>query len=229
MRYYPLLLDLHDKTCLVVGTGRVGTRKIKTLLKASPHRIVALDTSCASAEIHELAAIYPALVLHTRPFTEEDLIGVDLVFACTCNRELNQRIASLCKKKHILCNITDAPNEGDVILPSIIERGDLLLALSTSGNSPALCKKIRQELDCHFGQEYEALLVLMGRIRTAVLAIGQDSDDNAACFRALVNSSIIDALKDQDTQKMQDILQTILPAQLHPSIGAMIHDIFSHI
>ncbi|MFA6810945.1 MAG: bifunctional precorrin-2 dehydrogenase/sirohydrochlorin ferrochelatase [Desulfoplanes sp.] len=229
MRYYPLLLDLHDKTCLVVGTGRVGIRKITTLLKASPRRVVAVDSAPPTAQLQTLANAYSALVLSQRPFAMQDLDNVDLAFVCTSNRALNQKIATECTQRRILCNITDAPNEGDVILPSLVERGDLLLTLSTSGKSPALCKKIRQELDCHFGQEYETLLVLMGRIRSAVLAIGEDSDNNAACFRALVNSSITDALRDRDTAKIQDILQTILPAQLHPSIGAMIHDIFSHL
>ena len=229
MRYYPLLLDLHEKTCLVVGTGRVGTRKIRTLLKASPQRVVAMDTAPATTELLELAAKNPALIVTGRAFTPRDLDGTDLVFACTNNRELNSSIARACREKKILCNITDAPHEGDVVLPSIVERGDLLLALSTSGTSPALCKKIRQELDCRFGQEYELLLVLMGRIRSTLLTLGQNPDENAVCFRALVNSSLTDAIRDRNSTQVRTILRSILPEQLHPSLGAMTHDLFSHI
>ncbi len=229
MRYYPLLLDLHRKSCLVIGTGRVGSRKIKTLLKASPRKILAVDTTPAGADLQRLAAANAALVLVSRPFKAEDLDDADLVFACTSNREVNRHIARACKEKNILCNITDAPDEGDVVLPSLVERGDLLLTMSTSGRSPALCKKIRQELDCRFGQEYELLLVLMGRIRSTLLTLGQSSDENAVCFRALVNSSLTDALRDRDIERVQSILQSILPAQLHPSLGAMTHDLFSHL
>lgn len=226
MRYYPLLLDLHGKHCLVVGAGRVGTRKIRTLLQASPKHLLVLDTAPFSPELTRLATQHQGLVLENRPFSSHDLASMHLVFACTSNHEFNGEIARACKDRNILCNITDDPDAGDVVLPSIIERGDLLVTVSTSGKSPALCRVIRQELDCRFGEEYEILLDLLGRIRQALLSLGRSSDDNAQCFRALVNAPLLEAIRNEDTRAIQRMLTSILPEELHPSIGALTHDLF---
>ena len=226
MRYYPLLLDLHAKKCLVVGAGRVGIRKIRTLLKAQPGHLLVLDTAPFSRELMQTAKNSPNLVLENRRFSTNDLESMHLVFACTSNRTLNAEIAELCTSRNILCNITDDPDAGDVVLPSIIDRGDLLVTLSTSGKSPALCKTLRQELDCRFGEEYETLLELLGRIRQALLPLGQCCDMNAECFRSLVDSSLLAAIRDRDTTAITTILATLLPKELHPSIGALTHDLF---
>ncbi|GAU08979.1 precorrin-2 dehydrogenase/sirohydrochlorin ferrochelatase family protein [Desulfoplanes formicivorans] len=226
MRYYPLLLDLHHKNCLVVGAGTVGTRKIRTLLKASPKHLLVLDTAPFSTKLTRLAARHPELVLENRTFSANDLDQKHLVFACTSNRTLNAAIARGCQQRNILCNIIDDPQAGDVVLPSIIQRGDLLVTVSTSGKSPALCRTLRQELDCRFGEEYEILLDLLGRIRQAMLPLGQDSDDNAECFRSLVNSSLLAAIREKDTDEIRTILARLLPKELHPSIGALTHDLF---
>jgi precorrin-2 dehydrogenase/sirohydrochlorin ferrochelatase len=226
MRYYPLLLDLHEKNCLVVGAGKVGTRKIRTLLKASPNHLLVLDTAPFSTELTRLAAHHPELVLENRSFSSDDLDQMHLVFACTSNRALNAAIAQGCQQGGILCNIIDDPQAGDVVLPSIIERGDLLVTVSTSGKSPALCRVIRQELDCRFGEEYEILLELLGRIRQALLSLGRNCDDNAQCFRALVNAPLLEAIENEDTRAIQRMLTSILPEELHPSIGALTHDLF---
>ncbi|WP_462324912.1 precorrin-2 dehydrogenase/sirohydrochlorin ferrochelatase family protein [Desulfoplanes sp.] len=226
MRYYPLLLDLHDKSCMVVGVGRVGIRKIKTLLAADPGRLLALDRFPPDPGLLELTQKHPALVFEQRGPTPGDLDRTDLVFACTSDRGLNATIAHDCKKRGILCNITDDPEAGDVVLPSLIQRGDLLLALSTSGKSPALCKRLRQELDCRFGEEYELLLELLGRIRHALLPLGLCCDDNAECFRSLVDSPLITAIRDRDMGAVHSILLALLPEQLHPSIGALTNDLF---
>jgi precorrin-2 dehydrogenase / sirohydrochlorin ferrochelatase len=226
MRYYPLLLDLQEKSCLVIGAGRVGLRKIRTLLRAHPRQILVLDTSSFHPDLTHLAEQHPELVLIHRPLSPDDLDQVQLVFACTSNHALNAEIAATCKKHNILCNITDDPDAGDVVLPSVIERGDLIVTLSTSGKSPALCKALRQELDCQFGEEYEILLELLGRIRQALLPLGQCCDDNAECFRSLVRSSLLTAIRDQKTHEIQTILTTLLPKELHPSIGALTHDLF---
>ncbi|PIE69414.1 MAG: siroheme synthase [Deltaproteobacteria bacterium] len=227
MRYYPLLLDLHAKHCLVIGAGKVGLRKIRTLLKARPGKLVVLDTAPISSELTRIAAAMPQLVLLHRAFQEEDLNGMHLVFACTSTRSLNAAIAKACTERGILCNITDDPQAGDVVLPSIIERGDLLITLSTSGASPALCKRIRHELDTQFGEEYTILLQLLRRIRELLLPLGQPSDTNAQCFRSLTRSSLLTAIRDQDTTAITHILTDLLPPELHPSITPIMYDLMT--
>jgi precorrin-2 dehydrogenase/sirohydrochlorin ferrochelatase len=227
MRYYPLLLDLREKTCLVIGAGRVGLRKIRTLLKAHPKRLIVMDQRSFSTEVTRLAGEHPELVLKQGIFVPDNLDRADLVFACTSDRLFNAEIARACHQKRILCNITDDPDAGDIVLPSVIDRGDLILTLSTSGKSPALCKILRQELDCRFGEEYEVLLELLGRIRQALLPLGQCCEDNAECFRSLVRSSLLTAIRARNTSEIQTILASLLPEELHPSIGALTHDLFS--
>ncbi len=227
MRYYPLLLDLHEKNCLVVGTGKVGMRKIKTLLKAEPGHVLALDTAPFDDDLRQLADNHPNLFLCKRAFEPKDLDDVHLVFVCTDNRAVNASIARACKEKGIFCNIANDPDAGDAVLPSIIQRGDLLITLSTSGKSPALCKALRQELDCQFGKEYDLLLRLLGRVREALLPLGYDSDTNAGYFRSLVASSLLTALAEHDAATVTSILENILPQELHPAIAAMTHNLFT--
>ncbi len=105
-----------------------------------------------------------------------------LVFAATNDARLNRQIMEDAKKAGILCNLADAPDDGNFILPSILEQGDLVCAVSTSGASPALARKIRKDLDHYFGPEYGLFLILLGNIREKLLADGHDPKRHKQIF-----------------------------------------------
>jgi precorrin-2 dehydrogenase/sirohydrochlorin ferrochelatase len=158
------------------------------------------------------------ITFEQRSFHHEDINGRFLVFACTGNRSLNESIAKQCRRKGVLCNIADQPEIADFIVPASFSRGNLTVAVSTGGGSPALSKKIRRELEDCFGEEYEMILQIMARLRPCLLALDLKTEDNTAIFRRLVNSDLLKALREHRIDEASEILKKNLPAQLRDNI-----------
>jgi precorrin-2 dehydrogenase/sirohydrochlorin ferrochelatase len=106
----------------------------------------------------------------------------------------------------MLVNIVDDPAKCNFILPSLVQRGDLSIAVSTGGKSPALARKIREDLQRRYGPEYESVLAIMGSIRKRILAQGQSSQANRAVFEALVSSDILQAIRDGNRNRIKQII-----------------------
>ena len=212
MRYYPVFLNLEGKPCLVVGTGQVGARKVASLLDAGAE-VLALDLEPPSGKMAELLG-RPALVHEVRPFAESDLDGRFLVIASTSSEEINQRISDLCETRGIPCNIVDQPDKCSFIVPAMFTQGDLTLAISTGGFSPALARKIREDLVDYFGKEYGEFLAIMGRLRPLVLELGRSTEENTALFRSIVESDCLDRLKRGDRRGARDTLTALLPEEV---------------
>ena len=214
MRYYPVLLDLHDKYCLVVGVGQVGTRKVRTLLSCAPGRLRIIDTREPDSCWRELID-QGLLEYHIRSFRDDDLNDCFLVIASTSDEALNWRISRLCAQRGILCNIVDQPEKCSFILPAMHSQGDLTIAVSTSGSSPALAKKIRQDLSTCFGPEYARYLGLMRRLRSLILELGRPTEENTLLFRDLTQSQLLDAVHREDHAQILAVLREVLPESLH--------------
>ncbi len=167
MKYYPVNLDVKNRKCLIVGGGRVGTRKVITLLDCGA--IIIVVSPVASEKLLELAD-NSMITMKKRPYQASDLDGMFLVFGTTDDEELNRQISADAEKLNMLCNIADRPNVCNFILPSIVNRGDLVISISTSGKSPAFAKKLRKELEKQFDVEYTEFLRLMGAIREKLLS-----------------------------------------------------------
>ncbi|UIJ38814.1 bifunctional precorrin-2 dehydrogenase/sirohydrochlorin ferrochelatase [Desulfobaculum bizertense] len=224
MRHYPAFLNLSACSCLVVGAGAVGLRKITTLLSAGPREICVLDLGEASKELLDLCAS-PSLHFEQREFDESDLKGRTLVFACTNNAKVNSHIAELCQKHGTLCNIADAPDKSTFIVPASLKRGALVLALSTGGASPAVSRRIRMELEKALGPEYEPFVAIMGRLRPLILNLGLPTAQNTTLFRQLALGPLPEALRENDMLRVRDLLNEALPPQLHSHIGELLDGI----
>lgn len=221
MRRYPMFVSLEGRHCLVVGAGQVGLRKIRSLAQCGASPLTILEPRRPDAALEDLAAL-PDVRLLRREFAESDLDGVFLAIAATGDPGLNRRIAGLCRQKDILCNVIDAPEQGSFIVPSSVVRGDLTIAVSTGGASPALTKRIRKDLQERFGEEYAQFLTLLGRLRPAVLALGRTSGENAALFRALAGSRLLEALRREDRPLARSELTSLLPGELHHLIPELL-------
>lgn len=192
MAYYPIMVDLTDKEVLVVGGGSVAGRKIVTLLEYGA--VVSLVSRELSPEIKgyvESGRIRYLGEEFSMVFLKEKF----LVIAATDDAELNHRISQVAEEKGMLINAIDQPADCNFIVPSIIKKGDLVVAVSTSGKSPALAKKIRKQLTEYFGDEYEPFLRMMGRIRNEVISSGPDPEENSRLFTRIVDSKLFDAIK----------------------------------
>lgn len=217
MRYYPLFADLTRKRCLVVGAGEVGRRKIGTLAACGAKEVLVLDTRAPDADLAETLAL-PVVSFEQRSFEDTDLDGRFLVIASTSNEELNWRISRACEGRGILCNIVDQPEKCSFIVPALFTQGDLTVAISTGGGSPALARKIRKGLGDFLGSEYGAALVLMSRLRPLVLELGLGSPKNATIFRGLLDSGLLEALETRDMDQASALLAEHIPSELHTRI-----------
>ena len=207
MHYYPIFLKVENRACLVVGGGEVGVRKVKTLLRCG-----ALVGVVSSEVVPWLAEKIQEGVLERvgTHYEEHQLRGRFLVIAATDNVELNCRIAQDAEKRGLLCNVVDYPREGNFILPALVERGALTLAISTSGKSPALARQLRQDLEQRFGMEYADFLELMGAVRSRLLEVSHDSDANKEKFDQLIQSALLELVRRRDQEGVDRILRSVL-------------------
>ena len=196
MKYYPAYLDLRERPCLVIGGGAVAERKALALLEAGAS--VTIISPALTPKLHELSESGKITHLQ-KQYEEKDLTGEFLVIAATDSSEVNILVASACRKKHVLVNVATPPEESTFIVPSVVERGDLLIAISTSGASPALARKIRQDIEQRYGAEYELFLEKLSAIRQRVLEEIPDENRRRQAFQAIVDSDIIDLIRQGKT------------------------------
>lgn len=207
MRYYPVHLDIQNRNCLVVGGGAVGTRKVVTLLNCGAN--VTVVSPDISEKLRELAGS-PGLTLKQRPYQPADLAGMFLVIGATDDETLNRRISRDAEQRGTLCNIADRPEICNFILPSIVQRDDLVVTISTSGRSPALAKKLRKSLETQFGEEYGVLLRLMGGIRKKLLDQSHEPEAHKPLFEQLINSDLTELIKQGKTNEIDSRLLNVL-------------------
>ena len=207
MRYYPIHLDIQNRSCLVVGGGGVGTRKVMALLKCGAR--VTVVSPVISERLHNLAESTP-LTLKPRPYRTADLESMFLVIGATDDEALNRQISRDAENRNILCNIADRPEVCNFILPSIVQRKDLVITISTSGQSPALAKKMRKTLEGQFGDEYGELLQLMGAIRKKLLSQAHEPEVHKPLFEQLINSDLSSMIRESKTEAINALLFKIL-------------------
>jgi precorrin-2 dehydrogenase / sirohydrochlorin ferrochelatase len=208
LSYYPIFVQMEGMRALVVGGGAVAQRKVETLLAFGA------DVSMVSRDLTpELTRLVDAgKVRFLGPeMVDQFFEDVSLVIAATDDAALNHEVSQGARQRGLLVNAVDQPADCTFIVPSIVRRGDLLIAVSTSGRSPAFSKKIRKRLEAEFGDEYARFLALMGRVRKAVLAMGLPQKDNSRIFHEIVDSDILEALARHDREGVAAILREILP------------------
>ena len=183
MRYYPIFLNIKDRDSLVVGGGSVGTRKVFTLIECGARvTVVSREASKPLMDLFDAGRI----VLNLRSYEKSDLEGMFLVIGATDDENLNRKIHMDAAERNMLCNIADRPEICNFILPSVVKRGDLSIAISTSGNSPAFAKHLRKKLEKQFGEEYETFLLLMGAIRRKLLEKPHHPEAHKPLFEQLI-------------------------------------------
>ena len=207
MKYYPVNLDIRNRKCLVVGGGTVGTRKVMTLLNCGAK--VTVVSSDVAEKLQELSDS-DAIKLEKRPFQISDLDQMFLVIGATDNPELNRQIHAEAERLGMLCNIADRPEDCNFILPAIVNRDDLIIAISTSGKSPAFAKKIRKDLEKVFGSEYAEFLKLMGNIRNKLLSEDHEPEAHKHLFEQLIKRDLVKMIKDRNIAAVNSLLLDIL-------------------
>jgi len=192
MKYYPICLRIADRPCLVIGGGPIAEQKVRSLLAADANVTVvspALTPGLAAwARTGRIAHV-------PRDYRRGDLAGATLVYAATDDEDLHAQVARDAQDAGILVNVVDRPHLCDFIVPSILAQGDLLVAVSTSGASPALATRIRRDLEASFGPEYAIALTVLRRLREQLGERGVSSAERQRIFTTLAASPLVEHLQ----------------------------------
>lgn len=178
MGYYPVFLEMKDRHCVVVGGGTVAERKVEGLLAAGAQvTVISPDLTPALAALKEEGRLHHI----ARPHREGDLEGYEVAVAATDDRAANAEVAADARSAsgRIWVNAVDDPPNCDFILPSVIRRGDIVIAASTGGTSPALARRLREELEAFLSEDYGPLAELLQDVRQELRSRGIVVDPEA--------------------------------------------------
>ncbi|MGD0820512.1 MAG: bifunctional precorrin-2 dehydrogenase/sirohydrochlorin ferrochelatase [Desulfomonilia bacterium] len=198
--YLPIFVDLTGKLVVVVGGGMVAARKVESLVKAG-----AIVKVIAPVVVDEIVQ-YPDVRIELREYEEDDLEGAFLVIAATDNDKTNRAVSEEALDRRIFCNVVDRPDLCSFIVPSVVERGPIKVAISTGGFSPALSRRLRACIGKNIGDEYVGLAAILGMIRPIVRSQEGSAEDHKRVFELLIDSELIDAVRSGDRKQAEDIL-----------------------
>jgi precorrin-2 dehydrogenase / sirohydrochlorin ferrochelatase len=205
MRYYPIFLDLRGRRCVVVGGGRVAERKVRTLLRAGARvHVISPDVTRRLAQL----AAQKKINLTRRRYRPTDLDAtasartagasrarLTLVFAATDNPETQKAVCRDAEHFGVMVNSADGAPDSDFIVPASFAQGDLQVAVSTSGASPALARQLRRQLQRTLGREYRAYLRFLRDVRRQVMETVPDKAQRVRIFRQLSQAPVMDWLR----------------------------------
>lgn len=203
MTHYPIFVRIAGRPCVVIGGGAVAERKVAALLAAgaavrvvSPSLTAGLAARAAAGEIEHAA----------RPYRGGDLAGAVLAYAATDDDALHAIIARDAEAAGVLLNVVDRPQWCGFIVPSVLTRGDLTVAVSTGGGSPALARRVRCELERTLGPEYGRAVEILARLRRHLRAQPLSAARRRHILTRLVASDLLDCLRAPDAAAVDRLL-----------------------
>lgn len=190
--YYPIYIELSGKRCTVIGGGAVAERKVETLLEFGAEvRLISPAVTPALSRLADAGRIE----YFDRGYRSGDLPGSTLVYSATDDRETNQRVYEEALASGVPVNVVDVPDQCSFIVPSIVRRGDLMIAISTQGSSPAFAKRLRKRLEQDIGPEYEPYLHLLGEFRDRVKDTYTNPRERSQAYDRFLDSDILDLIR----------------------------------
>ena len=207
--YYPMMMNLSQRRCLVIGGGAVAERKVASLLEAGG--LVILVSPNVTPR---LAAMATTELIHHLPrrYRRGDLRGAFLCVVATNDRRLQKQIWKEAKEQGVLANIADSAETCDFLVPSYFRRGDLLVSISTAGKSPALAKRIRRDLEGRFGREFEVLLEVLTSLRPRILEEVKDPKRRRSILERTGDPDLLTLVRETDLESLPDRVWAYLMA-----------------
>jgi siroheme synthase-like protein len=194
MSYYPLFMDLAGRRCLVVGTGAVAARKARALLACG-----ALVTAVGPDPVPAFRALERrGLTLRRRRFRSTDVGSQALVIGATDDPKVNTAVWSACRRRNIPVNVVDVPERCTFIVPAVVRRGGVTIAISTGGKSPAAARLIRERVEAAVGKEHGDLVALLGSFRSRMLREVPGQRARAAAWRKILGAGVLEDLRRGD-------------------------------
>ena len=206
---YPVTLKLAGKFCTVVGGGSVAVRKVKSLLEQG-----AEVTVISPVLDEELIAIQEQFVWRNSIYQDGMLKGSFLVIAATDSRDVNHAVYEWCEEHQVLVNVVDSLQESSFTVNAMVQRGDFMLAVSTSGISPAVSKKVREDLELQYGPEYGTMLEILEEAREEALRTIEDASKRRRFLQSVASMELPELLKQETKEEVQKRVKLCLSSYL---------------
>mgnify|MGYP001351672192 CR=1 FL=1 len=204
MNTYPVQLNLNGSLCVVVGGGRVGERKVRSLLDSGAQvRLVEPRDSAPACRLAGIERI-------ARCFEPQDLAGARLVFAASDDSEVNSTVAELCRKQGLLCNRADDPTGGDFSLPAQLRRGDLLMTVSSNGAHPGFSAALRDRLSADYDESWTAIAALARVLRRRRLTPVEAETYNRKVLQVLQDRRLPGLFASRNIAGIESVLREFL-------------------
>jgi precorrin-2 dehydrogenase / sirohydrochlorin ferrochelatase len=211
--YYPVYIELREQPCVVIGGGKIAEGKVEGLLAARAS--VTVISPELTPRLHELAE-KKQISYFARAYQPGDLTGAFLVICATDQAEINHQVWEEATGNRQLVNVVDDTPRCNFIAPSILRKGDLTIAISTSGKAPALAVRLKERLQRELGPEYERFLELAGELREPLAQHIPDFETRKALWYELVDSEILDVLARGDEQAARDMISRMVGFEFEP-------------
>jgi precorrin-2 dehydrogenase / sirohydrochlorin ferrochelatase len=212
--YYPVYIQLREQPCVVIGGGRIAEGKVNGLLDAQAQ--VTVISPDLTSGLHDLANKKQVTYL-ARAYQPGDLTGAFLVICATDQPEINHQVWQEATANGQLVNVVDDTPRCNFIAPSILRKGDLTIAISTSGKAPALAVRLKERLQRELGPEYERFLELAGELREPLARHVPEFETRKALWYELVDSEILDLLAQGNELAAKEMISQIVGFEFEPA------------
>jgi precorrin-2 dehydrogenase/sirohydrochlorin ferrochelatase len=207
--YYPMMMNITGRRCVVIGGGKVAERKVASLLEAGA--MVVLVSPAMTPSLSSMAK--NGIIEHLpRRYRRGDLKRAFLCVVATNDRRLQKRICKEAQDQGVLANIVDSEEDCDFLVPSYFRRGDLTISISTSGKSPALAKKIRNDLQELYGWEYEVLLRVLTWARPRIMEEVKDPKRRQSILERTARPELLALVRQSDPGSLPERVWAYLTA-----------------
>ncbi len=207
MRYYPICLDLQNRPVLIVGGGIIAEGKALQILAAEARIHIVSPTLTETLRQNVAAGI---ITYRQGEFTETDLADKVLVISATNIQAVNEAVVQAAQTRGVLCNVVDQPALCDFITPTIITRGDLQIAISSSGKSPTVALRVKREIRELIGEEYQTLLEITADLRAQFRQVTPDYNTRRDFLKSFVDSAALDFIRAGNPDEAKALAQRML-------------------
>ncbi len=216
MRYFPLFADLHGRRVLVVGGGAVAERKVRLLLEAGAQvRLVAPEVTAWLGE-------HPSIEVHREQFGPQDLDGAVLAIAATDDRAVNEAVATAGRDRNVLVNVVDVAELSSFIVPAIVDRSPLVIAVSTGGVAPVLARLVRERLESLLDGSFGQLAGLLERWRSRIKGGLPDVNSRRRFYETVVRGQVSALVRNNDLPGAERELERTLQHADAPRRGSVV-------
>lgn len=212
--YYPVFIEMRDQPCVVIGGGKIAEGKVDGLLAAAAH--VTVVSPELTQRLRDLVTQDKVRYL-ARTYQPGDLKGAFMIICATDRADINHQVWQEATANHQLVNVVDDTPRCNFIAPSILRKGDLTIAISTSGKAPALAVRLKERFQSELGPEYERFLELAGELREPLARHIPDFETRKALWYELVDSEILDVLARGDETSAREIISRVVGFDFAPA------------